>query len=329
MKYFLKLTALFLMGFVFTEAAFAVGTSAGSNITNTATANYTVSGLGNVANSNTTTTTVDEILDVTAVWQDAANVIVNSGDVNQVLTYLIANTGNGTDNYTLSVNNAIAGDQFDPVFVDIYFDTNGNGNYDAGTDIQYIVGVNNPVLAADTSITVFVLNNIPAALSNGDLGDSQFTATSNTGTGVPGTTIVGAGDGGTDAVVGSSGATANDTGTYVVTGTLVAIVKSVNIADPFGGSQPVPGAVMTYTLVVTVTGTGTATAVTITDPIPTDTTYNANSMTLNTVAQTDASDSPTDESDYNITNAGSITIILGDLTSASPTQTITFDVTIN
>lgn len=329
MKHLLKLTSLLLMGFIFNGSVFALGTSANTNINNTATANYTVSGNGFVANSNTTTTTVAEILDVTVVWQDAANIVVNSGDTNQVLTFLVTNTGNGTDDYTLSVNNAIAGDQFDPVLVDIYLDTNGNGNYDAGIDTQYIAGTNDPVLAADADITIFVLNNIPAALNSGDLGDSQLTATSNTGSGVAGTVIAGAGEGGTDAVVGSSGATANDTSTYVITGAVVAIVKSVSIADPFGGSQPVPGAVMTYTLVVTVSGSGTATAVAITDPIPTNTTYVANSITLNTIAQTDASDSPTDESDYNITNAGNVTINLGDLTPASPAQTITFDVTIN
>lgn len=328
MKHLLKLISIGMLIMLVHKPVLAVGTNAGTDITNTATADYIESGSPFSINSNPETVRVAEILDVSVVWQDASNVIVSTPDTNQVLTFLLTNTGNGNDNYTLTVQNNIGGDQFDPVLVDIYLDSNSNDTYEAGIDTQYIAGTNDPVLAADASISVFVINNIPAALNNADLGNSQLTATSNTGSGAPGTIITNAGEGNTDAVVGNSGGTSSDAGTYVVAD-LLSLVKSVVINDPMGGNQPVPGAIMTYTIVVTVTGSGTAAGVVITDPIPTNTTYVANSITLNTIAQTDASDSPTDESDYNITNAGSITVNLGDLISASPVQTITFDVTIN
>ena len=60
--------------------------------------------------------------------------------------------------------------------------------------------------------------------------------------------VPGAGELGTNAVVGTSGASDDDMGTYIVSGLVVSLVKSVGIADPFGGSEPVPGAVLTYTV---------------------------------------------------------------------------------
>jgi uncharacterized repeat protein (TIGR01451 family) len=215
--------------------------------------------------------------------------------------------------------------------VDLFLD-NGDGIYVPADDPQYIAGVNDPTLAADGFITVFVLNDIPLPpLADGALGDSQMSATSTAGSGPVGTVIVNGGDGGTyDAVIGANGGDDSEVGTYVVSNVVLTIVKSsLVISDPFGGTAAVPGATVRYSLVITVAGTGTAQAVVITDTVPTDTAYVAASMTLNAVAQTDADDAPTDTADFNITNAGVVTVGLGDLTGASPVQTITFDVTID
>ncbi len=315
------------------QSVFAVGTSAGTPITNQATANYNVGASSFSETSNTTTTFVAEILDVVVTWQDAANITVEPGDTNQVLTFQITNNGNGNDDYTLeALSTPLLGDNFDPTLVDIYFDANSSGSYDAG-DTQYVQGVNDPTLAADASITVFVLNSILAmGLSDGDLGDSQLTATSNTppapGPWVAGTIVAGAGEvAGTDAVVGTSTGTANERGTYVVSSVVVTLVKSVTIADPFGGPEPVPGATMTYAIVVSVTGTGTALGVIITDLIPLSTTYSAGTLNLNSGALTDAGGD--DVGDVGATTAGEVTVSLGDLAALSPVQTITFDVTID
>jgi len=310
-----------------TQVALAAGTAAGTPITNQATADYTVNSTAFSETSNVTTTRVAEILNVDLVWQDAGNVTVRPGDMDRVLTFQVTNTGNGTDDYTLAGLSTLGGDDFDPTLAGIYLDSNGNGVYDAGTDTQYILNTNDPVLAADASVTVFVLNNIPGALSDNDLGNSQLTATSKTGTGAPGTVVAGAGELGTDAVVGTSGASDDDTATYIVSALTVSVVKSVAIADPFGGSEPVPGAVLTYTVSVSVVGTGTAEGLVITDPIPADTTYNAGTLNLNTGSLTDAADA--DAGDVGGTTPGVVTIDLGDLTNAAGIQTITFDVTIN
>lgn len=305
----------------------AAGTAAGTNITNAATANYTVGGTPAAATSNTVTVKVAEILNVAVAWQDGASVMVAPSDTNKVLTFRATNTGNGSDSYTLSVNTLIGGDNFDPALASVYLDANANGLYDAGTDTLYVAGTNDPVVAADAYATVFVLSNIPGALADGNTGNLQLTATSKTGSGAAGTVIAGAGEGGTDAVVGTSTGAQTAQGTYLVSSVTVSVVKSAVVTDQFGGNQPIPGATIRYTITVTVAGSGTAASVVITDPIPANTTYTANTLKLNAVVLSAIADA--DAGDVGATTAGTVTVALGNLTSASAVQTITFDVVIN
>lgn len=337
MKYITQKIGLVVLCLTLSPSLWAIGTSAGTDITNTATATYNVgTATGLTENSNPVTTTVNELLDVSVVWQDTSNVVVSPGATNQVLTFLVTNTGNGSDEYSLAGLSTLTGDQFDPTLVDLFLDTNGNGVYDSGTDAQYIPGTNDPVLDANDplndDIVVFVVNNIPGGLADGDLGDSQLTATSTlaSGSDAPGTVLgTGAGDGGTEAVVGDSNATFADIGTYVVSNVVVSLVKSASVVDQFGGTEPVPGAVITYSIVVTVSGTGTAASLVVTDAVPADTTYNTGTLTLNSgapfteVADTDAGEVT------GAPGAETVSVTLGDLDSTSPVQTISFDVTIN
>jgi len=323
---FWQFTLVILLAVVLQQPTFAVGTTAGIDISNTATVDYVMGGSSTSANSNTATFRVDEIIDVTVSWQDAANIGVGTPDANQVLTYLLTNTGNGNDSYTLSVENNPPGiDQFDPLLVNIYLDTNGDGNYNPGVDTQYSSPMNVPVLAADASLVIFVLNDIPGSLAANNLGNSQLTATSNTISGTPGASFANGGDNNTTAVVGASGGSSNDIGIYEVTNTTISLVKSVVITDPLGGNQPMPGATMTYS--INVSASGTATGVVITDPIPANTTYTATTLNLNATALTDAADA--DAGDVGDTTANTVTVNLGDLIPASPVQTITFEVIIN
>lgn len=309
-----------------TKGVYAAGTAAGTNITNKATAAYTVSGIPGTQDSNTTTVKVAEIINVTVTWQDGANVPVAPGDTNKAATYKVTNTGNGTEAWTLSVNTAIAGDNFDPTLASIYLDANGNGVYDSGTDTLYVAGTNDPSLAADGFKTVFVLCNIPGAATDGQIGDIKLTATSKTGTGAAGTVFAGAGDGGVDAVIGGTTGAATTTAKYQVVNVTVSVVKAQTVSDQYAGTQPIPGATIRYSITVTVTGTGTAVGVVITDPIPANTTYTAGTLKLNGAPLTDGAGD--DAGDYNLTNPGKVTVSLGNLTSASAVQTITFDVKI-
>ena len=327
LKHLWQYALIVLLALAFYKPTFAVGTTAGIDISNTATIDYVIAGSSTSVNSNTATLRVDEILDVNVAWQDAANIAVSTPDSNQVLTYLLTNTGNGNDSYTLNVQNLLGGDQFDPALVNIYLDSNGNGNYNPGIDALYVAGSNDPVLAADASQTIFVLNDIPGGLAVGNLGNSQLTASSNTGSGAPGTSFANAGENNSNAIVGASGASSNATGIYEVIATTVSLNKSVVISDPLGGNQPMPGATMTYRIDVSVSGPGTATGVVITDPIPLNTSYTAGTLSLNAAALTDSVDA--DVGDVAGTTPNTVTVNLGDLTSASPVQSITFEVIIN
>jgi uncharacterized repeat protein (TIGR01451 family) len=309
--------------------AWSAGTPAGTLITNRATVRYAIGSNTFTQDSNTNSIAVDEIVNNVMTWQDAPpGVTVSPGQTNRVLTMRLTNTGNATDSFTLSANSAIAGDNFDPTLVGIYIDSNGNGTYDPGTDQLYVPAVNDPSLLPDRSLIVFVLCNIPASgITDGNLGRVMLSAASRTGTGAPGTVFAGRGPGGTDAVIGSSGGTSSATGAYVVSGAAVNINKTAVVLDQYGGSQPITGATIRYTLAVTAAGSGTAIGVVISDPIPLTTTYTPGTLRLNSISLSDSLDA--DAGDVGGTTAGVVTVRLGDLTNASPVQTITFDVTIN
>ena len=327
------LTLALVAALLVAGGARAVGTPAGTGITNTASVTADVGGSPVTATSNPHVVTVAELIDVDVTLLSIGNVLVNTPAAAQVLTYRVTNTGNGIDAFALTVNDLIVGDDFDPLPNSIYFDANATGLYEAGLDTLYVPGANDPVLDANApasdDILVFVLSDIPAALASGNLGDSELLAVSSTGTGLPGTVIAGAGEAGTDAIVGTTGGDDQDQGTYQVSSVALAIAKSSVVADPFGGAQPVPGATITYTLVVTTTGVGNADATTLTDAIPASTTYVAGSMTRNAAPLTDASDAPVDDADFAVTTPGAISVGLGSLLAGGPAETITFQVTIN
>jgi uncharacterized repeat protein (TIGR01451 family) len=308
---------------MFAQPVRAAGTAAGTTITNTATATYT-DGSGNPVNvpSNPVDIRVDEVLNVTVVSADPGDVSAAPGATNQILSFTVTNTGNGSEAFRLSPINAIGGDNFDPATTSLVID-NGDGVYNAATDTVYIAGTNDPVLAPDTSVKIFVLSTIPGAAIDGWRGQTDLTATAVTGSGTPGTSFAGQGQGGGDAVVGATTANARAGGFYVVNSATVSFVKSASVRDPFGGSKSVPGAVITYTLVATVNGSGALNNLAAGDPIPANTTYLPGSITSQSVALTDATDADAGEF-----AANRVTVRFGTVPGGQ-TRTVTFKVTIN
>jgi uncharacterized repeat protein (TIGR01451 family) len=307
-------------------AVHAVGTAAGTNITSTATVDYLVGGTPATAISNPATLVVAELLNVTMALQ-SPTVSVPAGATNEALLFLVTNTGNSNEVFTLSGDSVLVGDDFDPTPAApfIYFDSDSSGDL-SPADTPYVAGSNDPLLAADGSVAVLLVNDIPAGLPDGEFGRSELSATANTGTGAPGTVLPGQGNGGVDLVIGTSGGQAAVFGRYLIGDILLSAVKSQAVQDPFGGSQPTPGASITYQIVVTATGTGIALGAALTDPIPASTTYVAGTLRLNGTSLTDAPDA----------DAGSfalgpprVAVNLGDLTAAAGPQTIDFRVTID
>lgn len=308
----------------FAAPAMAAGTAAGTTISNTATASYNDPG-GNpqTVDSNTVEIRVDEILDVTVARADPGDVIVAPGSIDRVLSFTVTNTGNGSEAFRLTSASALGGDQFDPTTTSIVLDTNGDGVYTPGVDAVYVAGSNDPVLAPDASIKVFVLSTIPAGVADLDRGFVDLTAAAVTGTGAPGASFPGQGANGVDAVVGTTGADGTDRGQYLIQSAIISFTKSQAVADPFGGTKTVPGAIITYTLVANVTGTGTLTNLAIGDNVPTNTTYQPGTITLQGSPLTDGTDADAGEF-----AANRVAVRLGSV-AGGQTRTVTFRVRVN
>ena len=306
--------------------AHAVGVAAGTSINSTASVDYSVGSVAATAASPTVSVTVAEILDV-VVTAPAAAVPVAPGSTAQVLRYRLTNTGNGPEAFSLVLDNAIAGDNFDPVAAtpSIYLDTDASGTLTAADTIYN--GSNDPVLAADAFINVFIVNDIPAPLVDGNIGRSSLAAEARTGFGAPGTPFANMGVGNTYAVVGNTGAAAIGVGEYLVAGVTVSAVKTQAVLDQFATDRPLPGARITYTIVVSATGTGSALNTVFNDDIPANTAYVAGSMRLNSIAISDGADA--DAGVYETTPVPRVRVALGTLTQAGGSQTIEFAVTIN
>lgn len=324
----LRAILLALLATGLATAAFAAGTPAGTVVNNRAQVTAVVKGDAISLTSNPASFTVDEVLDLTLVWQDGASVVAQPGDAARLLTFLLTNTGNGSESFLLAVDNAVAGDQFDPQSPVIYLDSNGNGSFEPGTDLPYDATTNRPLLSAGQGMTVFVTNAIPADAANNAIGISRLTATAATGSGAPGTAFPTV----PPSIVGASGGKASADGSYLISRTDVTLTKSAQVKDPDGGSEPVAGATVTYSIVVDAAGSGTATGLVVADPIPVDTTYVPGSLRLingtTTKVLTDAVDG--DEGALLEAPPGSgsyrVAFSLGDLKTT--TRTVTFQVTI-
>ncbi|WP_298465716.1 hypothetical protein [uncultured Erythrobacter sp.] len=304
------------------NAAHAEGVSAGTLIENTATATYDDGGGEKTIDSNTVTLRVDELLDVTITSLDSGPLAAVPGEA--VLTFEITNQGNGPEAYQLTANPVVAGNDFDTTVDSIAVDTNGNGTYDPGVDEILTAPETTAVLAADETLTVFVIVTVPDGVTDGQESDIELTADAVTGTGAPGTLFAGQGVDGGDAIVGTTGASATATGELLVGITSVDLTKAASIVDPFGGTSAVPGAVVTFTITADVAGSGSVDDLIVTDTIPDGTTYAAGTLALDGNPLTDVSGDDAGEA----SDASGISVDLGTVAAGS-SQAITFNVTID
>lgn len=307
-------------------------TGAGTVVNNTATASYLISGTP-ASTDASVAFTVQEVIDVSVSWTDGTNVIVFTPDTDQVSSFDIANTGNGSETFTLAAAN-VAGptDEFDfnlVTEVAIYVEDGTTPGFQALEDTLYTGPGDNPTIAAESTLSVYLVADIQASLTDGDEGHLTISVDSTTAGAAgsaAGTSLVGLGDTGVDAIVGSSQANGSDTAIYQVSSVDVDLTEVIHaVLDPFGGTTFVPGSEVTYRITVTVTG-GVAQALAIADPIPANTTYKDDTLFLDAVLLTDESDA--DSGDYNISQAGAVTVVLGN-TPGGTVTTIDLTVTID
>lgn len=334
MKTMKKTGILTLLLLAVAGTAQAVNTPSGSIITNMAIIQYEIGGVGQAPVSGSTSFTVDNKINLVVTRIVDATVV--PGSANQAIAFAVTNLGNGAQRYALSIVSRVT-DSFDMNNVRIYRD-NGSvpGLWDAGDALYADAGTFGDI-ASGATLTVLVVGDTPATQTNGETAVYDLLATTvDAGTTNVTTQTPGPDTAGIDAVfVEPAGSAAGDGaregrhsafGTFTIADVNVVVNKSVTIMDQFGGTQPLPGATLRYTITVSVSGAGTANGVVITDPIPADTTYVAGTLRLNSAALTDNVDGDAGE----LAGApGTVTVRLGPLSNASPLQTIVFDVRIN
>jgi len=313
-----------LLGSLFSvEQALATGTAAGTEIKNTATVSYSTGGSSTSATSNQVVIKVQELINASLVVQHTGDVVVNSPDSEAPIKFVLTNTGNGNESFTLGQTNVSGSDDFDVTLGNFYVD-DGDGIFEPGTEDALYAGA---ALAADASVTVWAVSAIPDSLADNATGDVVIKALSTTFQNAnqtnpqPGDVVSGQGDGGTDAVSGAPGAQQQQTVTYRVSAIAVAVTKAVTASRDLlgqGGSQYVPGAEVDYRITVSVTGTGTATDVSVSDPLPSelllkDTTNGT--ITVGGVVMSAKAKAIDGDDAYYDANNNTISVDLGDMNS--------------
>jgi len=292
-----SLAAIVLMGMIAlgVPQAMATGTASGTNIQNSATVDYDVSSVAQTqVTSNTASFLVDNKVDLTVATTDGALVTVVPGATAQVLTYTVTNDGNTVQDYSLTATHSATGafggtESFDVTGVNIYVDANSNDSYDTGTD----TGTYIDELAADASISVFIVANVPLAQVDDDVSSLDLVAqtavggsAASQGADITTDDAASADVAGTVQIVFADGAGTNDNandgkhssldGYEVVTATITATKASAVDQDPVnGGTNPkaIPGATMGYTVDINNGGSAQADDVIFIDSIPANTNF--------------------------------------------------------
>lgn len=289
----MKTKVLFIAVLTFSLAAtlaFAAGTPAGTAITNYATGEYRDANGNSLPSvtSNTVTTIVSQVAGVDISPSTAVNNILLEHTVSYALT--LTNTGNGTDTYDLT-KVIVSGGAVNTAA--IYYDANGNGVADAG---ESEVTATSELAADATYDLVIVVTNVSGA-------DQSYS---------------------TETVTATSQFNASVSDASVLTTTVSASVLTVTMtADNL---SPRPGDVVTFTIYGENNGTATSKHVVIVSPIATNLTYVPGSMKIMTVSRTDAADD--DSSDFNVTNANSVTFTWGDAPQGA-SGSLTYQVIVN
>lgn len=288
--------AAILVLMLFVQPTYA--SDAGIRIANIAAVHYDTGGAASFGTSNVVELIVAERLDVTLTRPPSAPV---SRGVDTPIALLLTNTGNGHESFALQV----AGANGRP---SIAIDRNGDGHYDPATDTLLPDG-HTPELMPGATLALVVFADTSTVSPGGVI---SIAATATTGSGAPGTVIAGGGDGGGDAVVGPTGASAT-VSVPIDPASPPTLIKSQSVLAPDGGSRPVRGAIVTY--VLDAGFPAAADDAHVDDPVPAGTRYVAGSLRLDGAVVADPVD------------VGTIRIALGPV-SAAASHRIQFQVQI-
>jgi uncharacterized repeat protein (TIGR01451 family) len=274
--------------------AYALGTVAGTDISNSASVDFTVGGVNQTdVTSNTVTFEVDRRIMLTvAELAPAGPTNVVAGGLAQAITFTVTNDTNDTVDFRLTYTQD-GTDDFDTSNVFFYQD-DGDNVFDPG-DLPAITFLNN-MIAGETR-TVHVVSDIPAGEADGNTSSGTLTAIANSdGAGGAANDYVETnvaltddptfvdtvfGDVAGDTDVAEDGRHSDDDAYFVVTATISVTKTSTVIDDPFNGitnPKAIPGATIEYCIQVSNTGSAAASDVIVTDAIPANTTFVSGSI---------------------------------------------------
>jgi uncharacterized repeat protein (TIGR01451 family) len=296
-----KSTALILAalaGLISLNSAHATGTTAGTTINNRATVNYSVGGTsqtpiessptGNstagVGNGASTAFLVDRRVLFTVAEASGNATNVSPGQNDRVTWFTVTNSSNAAEGFALSASNLAATvlfthtDNFDMTSLRVFVDNPGGGGTAGVYDPAIDTATNINSLAADASVTVFIVANTPLATANGAYANVRLRAQAAVA-GTNGATLEVATNApdnpaAVDVLFGDTGNDGIETGDdqYAVQSAALTIQKTSQIiSDPFNGAGAnrltVPGSVMEYVLTITNNGAVPATSVQVQDTL--------------------------------------------------------------
>jgi uncharacterized repeat protein (TIGR01451 family) len=330
--------------------ALAEGTAAGTTITNNVSLTYKVGGVDQNQVTASNSFTVDRKVNLTVAEVGNTTTSVSPGQQSAVTAFDVTNASNAPLDFALAASQLSGGtakhggaDSFNGTDLKVYRDTNGNGSYDAGADLEagYLDQVN-----ADEIRRVFVVMNVPLGRSTGDVAGVRLSATAAEATaagsqGAIVTQTVGANTSGVDTVFADAGTTGGNTaydGIHfdeddytILAASLTATKFSRVISDPVNGTtnpKMIPGAVVEYCIAVAnASGSATASNVAVSDTLPSQTAYQAsfgvklNGTVTGSTCNADGAGSGSHAS-------GVVSGTLADL-AAGDARTLVFRVTIN
>lgn len=274
--------------------AFGAGTAAGTTISNQATVNFQVGGVSQTAvNSNNYQFVVDRKINLTVATTDVAAVSVIPGSSNNVLTFTLQNTGNGTQDFALSAVARVGGtgafggtDNVNAASVAVRVESGAHAGYQAGEDTATYVDE----LAADGTKTIYIVGDFSSgSYTNGQIASYHLLAEARVGGGAAAlgaalTETAGADTAGSVDIVfadGQGSDTADDVSRdakyskdsdYIITAASITVVKSsAVISDPFNSTtnpKAIPGATIEFTITLSnASGASTATGISFSDSL--------------------------------------------------------------
>lgn len=287
-------TALIVMS---SSPALAVGTTAGTDITNSVSVTFEVGGETQNPVTDDDTFTVDRKIDVNVNFTGASPVSVSPGQTQAALAFDVTNLSNATVDLDLSTV-LTGGTAANITNFEIYLDADGDGTLSAAEIAAGPITFLDEVAADDglgaETISVIVVADIEVDAINGDTFDvvlvadaheagsagslgAEITATGGANT-VGVDTVLADGNGGTGQDADNDGGY-SDAGQFEVAGAVVTVVKSSRIiSDPVNGisanAKAIPGAVIEYCIAVSnAADAATAENVNVADDLPADVTF--------------------------------------------------------